>query len=856
LTKLGAGTLTLAGADGYAGNTLISAGTLEFTNPNAMTASGTVTANAGTTLAIAAGGTGQFTNGTSGAGTIGGIFSNTGGQGAGVTLNNNSAVGIDTTGGSITYAGNITNAGIGLTKLGTNTLTLSGANTYTGPTLVNAGALVVSGSTAAGSAVTINSGGTLAGDGAANEGTLNGSVTVATGTPGGAINLQDGAIGTLTVGSLTVNGGTLSFDIGSGSTGNLDKIASTGTLTIGGSTKITIGFVNGTTTLTTGTYSLLTYGGAALSTANFNNLSLSSTTLGAYTLQLINGSTGSTGVELKISASTTPTTYTLATTAGSKLLHAGGSTTLTTTLTNTGTGLADSITYSGVGASTTLGTVTPGSTINGTLANGPSSVSNTANTLTTTAGTSGTATISSTGTLTNTTVGGTPTGTPTGTTVQVYSGQGVYTAAGATTSWGTAPTAAPSNWTAAGGVPGVTTGFTGVDTATFGAVSGGTTAATVNLDGANPNLNAINFTTATRNYTIAQGTGGAITLSGTTPSVNVTAGAHTISAPVSLGASTALAVASGTQLTMSGAISGAGALNNTGAGTTFLTSATGNSYTGGTTVSGGGKTYVNSGVSGTSSGTGTGAVSVTNGTLAGTGNVKTSAGLSVSGSGSLASGGVQSTTSGAVDGTHLTITDTAVTIASANLTFDLGSGTTAGAGEHTFGTPNTNTTYLSLAGSSSINFTGSDSIKLVDLTNTTGTNGSLALKLGTPYLLANASSNASYFNLVINSGTDANPIYSLSQNNTGNGYVIGVLNGGSITSTSLAGGTVTPISITQYGSDGVTQLSAGANGTYPSPALFLDNGQLEVVPEPGTWALMLGGLALLIVIQRRRNKLG
>ena len=38
--------------------------------------------------------------------------------------------------------------------------------------------------------------------------------------------------------------------------------------------------------------------------------------------------------------------------------------------------------------------------------------------------------------------------------------------------------------------------------------------------------------------------------------------------------------------------------------------------------------------------------------------------------------------------------------------------------------------------------------------------------------------------------------------------------------------------------------------------LYLDNGQLEVVPEPGTWALMLGGLALLIVIQRRRNKVG
>jgi len=30
---------------------------------------------------------------------------------------------------------------------------------------------------------------------------------------------------------------------------------------------------------------------------------------------------------------------------------------------------------------------------------------------------------------------------------------------------------------------------------------------------------------------------------------------------------------------------------------------------------------------------------------------------------------------------------------------------------------------------------------------------------------------------------------------------------------------------------------------------------VEVVPEPGTWAMMLGGLAALILWQRRKNKL-
>jgi len=34
------------------------------------------------------------------------------------------------------------------------------------------------------------------------------------------------------------------------------------------------------------------------------------------------------------------------------------------------------------------------------------------------------------------------------------------------------------------------------------------------------------------------------------------------------------------------------------------------------------------------------------------------------------------------------------------------------------------------------------------------------------------------------------------------------------------------------------------------------NIDVEVVPEPGTWALMLGGLVLLVVCQRlRRSKI-
>ena len=48
-------------------------------------------------------------------------------------------------------------------------------------------------------------------------------------------------------------------------------------------------------------------------------------------------------------------------------------------------------------------------------------------------------------------------------------------------------------------------------------------------------------------------------------------------------------------------------------------------------------------------------------------------------------------------------------------------------------------------------------------------------------------------------------------------------------------------------------------GNYaPSYLFIVDNGgvddiEVEVVPEPGTWAMLLGGLALLVFIQRRRK---
>jgi hypothetical protein len=48
------------------------------------------------------------------------------------------------------------------------------------------------------------------------------------------------------------------------------------------------------------------------------------------------------------------------------------------------------------------------------------------------------------------------------------------------------------------------------------------------------------------------------------------------------------------------------------------------------------------------------------------------------------------------------------------------------------------------------------------------------------------------------------------------------------------------------------------SGAYDSSLLFLkgDNIDMEVAPEPSTWALFLGSLALLVFYQRRQRKAG
>ncbi|QOZ68414.1 autotransporter-associated beta strand repeat-containing protein [Bradyrhizobium arachidis] len=254
LTKSGAGTLTLTGADTFSSVT-VSAGTLVFLNNSAgsadiannaqLTFYGNSTAgsatihNSGNVLfdGNSTAGNAQLVNTTSSAV----IDFNTPGPGSDGKISAGSIAGDGhfnlngeelTVGGnnlSTTVTGVLTgdahNTGTSLIKVGTGTLTLSGINTYTGATIVNGGTLAVNGSIASSSGVTVNSGGTLGGAGTVGNTTIASGGTLAPGN----------SVGTLTVsGSLTFSAG--SFYRVEVSTAAVDRTNVSGTATLTGAT--------------------------------------------------------------------------------------------------------------------------------------------------------------------------------------------------------------------------------------------------------------------------------------------------------------------------------------------------------------------------------------------------------------------------------------------------------------------------------------------------------------------------------------------------------------------------------------------------------------------------------------------
>ncbi|MGO8688497.1 MAG: autotransporter-associated beta strand repeat-containing protein, partial [Thermoguttaceae bacterium] len=258
LAKLGPNTLILTGTNTYAGGTTVSAGTLEAQYTFALSPYGPVAVAQGAVLAVRVGGAGEYNS--SGNDDIAALLGRTN-----VTFNAGSALGIDTTDAAtaFTYSGNI--SGIqGLTKLGPNTLILTGSNTYSGLTTISGGTLKMGSTTALGSsmAVSLSSSGVLDLDSySPTIGVLTGSGTVtnSAGSSTSTLTLAPAAGATTFSGVLCDGAGRLSL-----------VISGSGTQVLAGSNNYT-----GGTTVSDGTLELA--GPAALPSEGIINVGRSGT---------------------------------------------------------------------------------------------------------------------------------------------------------------------------------------------------------------------------------------------------------------------------------------------------------------------------------------------------------------------------------------------------------------------------------------------------------------------------------------------------------------------------------------------------------------------------------------------------
>jgi fibronectin-binding autotransporter adhesin len=203
LTKIGSGTLTLAGANTFSGNTLIGSGTLAVGNAAALQNS-----------VLDTSGGGVLSLGSQTSVTLGGLV-----NGGGLNLVNAASQAVNLTlgnGQNLTYPGAISGAGGSVTMNGAAMQVLSGNNSYGGGSNVTAGTLQFQGS------------------GALPPGTIGGggngvfSLRLDGGGNGGTINVPDNI--TLTVAGVT-NG--LTIDVGSLSGGRTGTTVSFGTLSNG-----------------------------------------------------------------------------------------------------------------------------------------------------------------------------------------------------------------------------------------------------------------------------------------------------------------------------------------------------------------------------------------------------------------------------------------------------------------------------------------------------------------------------------------------------------------------------------------------------------------------------------------------
>ena len=321
-TKTGAGTLTLAGAaNAFTGAFIVNNGTVVDGAAAAGTlGSGYLTfGNNGNTPTVDLNGHNATVAGLIGAGGNGVIINNAASTSSTITLNGNF---------SESYSGIIQNGAsttgtVGLTENLTNsteTVTLAGANSYTGATAVTSGKLLISGSLTSTSSVSVGANGTLAVNGSVNTaatisdiaGRVQGQGTIGTVNVSGSGTLAPGfttvnnAAGTLTAANATLdNTSKFNIRLGVSAVGGTDNDAlsvQTGTVGLNGSTlNLTLG--NTFANAAVGTfYNIILGGGNSSGFGTGSNFfsnamptnGIGTITSGNYTFNVIYGSDGTT----------------------------------------------------------------------------------------------------------------------------------------------------------------------------------------------------------------------------------------------------------------------------------------------------------------------------------------------------------------------------------------------------------------------------------------------------------------------------------------------------------------------------------------------------------------------------------
>ena len=248
-----------------------------------------------------------------------------------------------------------------------------------------------------------------------------------------------------------------------------------------------------------------------------------------------------------------------------------------------------------------------------------------------------------------------------------------------------------------------------------------------------------------------------------------------------------------------------------------------NTYTGGTTVNAGTLLATNT----AGSATGTGALTVGAGATIGGNGISAGSSFNISGTGT-ATGSRATVLAGMNSASDtnttqiLTMTGTAAsTIQNANLTFNLNAGTVG------------QSTELAV-GSTAITFGAGTQSTTLSL----NIDGAGIIPPNSAYVLI--------------AGTTTGGVDQYTGLNLGTSTV-----NGSVTLTQILGGGVGGNGNLTLALTGLANTYYGANSylvLYQNSSTGADDIEVEVVPEPGTWALMFGGLAMLIFWQRRKQK--